>query len=224
MGTHAKPCRRSLRWSSLRGHEAFEGSVETGQGTHANPTTGIFGGAPYEATKIARGAAKLAVGRMRTLPREPSVELPLGPRSGHETCEGCAEHWLWGACEPCRGSFRRSSLWGNETCEGCAEMGWGTHANPAAGAFDGAPDGATKRVRGVPTWTEGRMRTLPQEPSVELPMGLQSSHEFLKRFCWKTIWVLYGLRNEKLQKHVVSDRFRHARAADAHLRPAWSFI
>ena len=142
LGTHAKPCRRSLRWSPPRGHEAFEGGAETGRGTHGNPTTGTLGGAPYEATKLVRGTAKLAGGRMRTLPQEPSVEFPMGPRSGHETCEGCAEHWLWGVCEPCRGSFRRSSLWGNETCEGCAEMGWGTHANPPTGAQDGAPCGA----------------------------------------------------------------------------------
>ena len=31
-------------------------------------------------------------------------------------------------------------------------MAWGRHANPATRAFGGAPDGATKRVRGVPKW------------------------------------------------------------------------
>ena len=31
-------------------------------------------------------------------------------------------------------------------------MGRSPHANPAIGAFGGAPYGATKRVRGVPKW------------------------------------------------------------------------
>eukprot|EP00959_Pyramimonas_sp_CCMP1952_P258634 5406526-Pyramimonas_sp.AAC.1 len=34
-----------------------------------------------------------------------------------------------------------------------------------------APYGATKRVRGVPKWRGGGMRTMPLRPSVELPMG-----------------------------------------------------
>eukprot|EP00959_Pyramimonas_sp_CCMP1952_P366927 7685121-Pyramimonas_sp.AAC.1 len=33
------------------------------------------------------------------------------------------------------------------------------HANPPIGASRGAPYGDTKRVRGVPTWSGGAMRT-----------------------------------------------------------------
>ena len=37
--------------------------------------------------------------------------------------------------------------------------------------FGGAPYVATNRVRGVPKWGGGAMRTLQLGPSVELPMG-----------------------------------------------------
>ncbi len=46
-------------------------------------------------------------------------------------------------------------------------MGRGRHANPAAGAFGGAPYGAAILVRGVPKWGGAAMRTLPLGPSVE---------------------------------------------------------
>eukprot|EP00959_Pyramimonas_sp_CCMP1952_P032776 687322-Pyramimonas_sp.AAC.1 len=45
-------------------------------------------------------------GRMRPVPLEPSVELPVGPRSavlGRES-----------ACKQCRWGFRWSSIWGHE--------------------------------------------------------------------------------------------------------------
>ena len=41
-------------------------------------------------------------------------------------------------------------LWGHDPREGCAEMARGRHADPATGAFGGAPCGATILVRGVP--------------------------------------------------------------------------
>ena len=72
--------------------------------------------------------------------------------------------------EPFHWGLRWSSPWGPETCEVCAEMSGGRHANPATGAFGGAPDGATKRVRGVLEQAGDGMRTLPLGPSVELPM------------------------------------------------------
>ena len=75
------------------------------------------------------------------------------------------------ASEMRNGRLRRSSLWGHETCEGCAEMGRWRHANFPTGAFGGAPYGATKRVRGLPKWARVHMRTLPREPSAELPVG-----------------------------------------------------
>ena len=37
---------------------------------------------------------------------------------------------------------------GHEPCEGCAEMVGGRYADPATGAFGGAPYGATKRDDG----------------------------------------------------------------------------
>eukprot|EP00959_Pyramimonas_sp_CCMP1952_P123888 2590057-Pyramimonas_sp.AAC.1 len=40
-----------------------------------------------------------------------------------------------------------------------------------AGDFGGAPYVATTRARGVPTWAGKRMRTLPRGRSVELTMG-----------------------------------------------------
>ena len=64
----------------------------------------------------------------------------------------------------CGCRFRWSSLWGHEACEGCATMGWRRHAGAATGAFGGAPNGATKRVRGVPKWGGGGMRAQPFGP------------------------------------------------------------
>ena len=75
----------------------------------------------------------------------------------------------------CEYRIRWNSLWGHETCEGCAEMGRRCHANFPIGALGGAPFGATKRVRGVPKWGGGAMRTFPLGPSVELPMGPRSA-------------------------------------------------
>ena len=96
-------------------------------------------------------------------------------------------------------------LWGHDPREGCAAIARGRYANPTAGAFGGAPYGATILVRGVPKWPEAAMRTLPLgafggapygatileggvpkwpeaamrtlplAPSVELPMGPRSS-------------------------------------------------
>ena len=60
---------------------------------------------------------------------------------------------------------------GPDPREGCAEMGRGRHADPATGAFGGAPYWATNRVRGAPKWGGAAMRALPLGPSVELPMG-----------------------------------------------------
>eukprot|EP00959_Pyramimonas_sp_CCMP1952_P335099 7016814-Pyramimonas_sp.AAC.1 len=45
----------------------------------------------------------------------------------------------------------------------------GTYVGTATGAFGGAPNGATKRVRGVPEWVAGRMWAPPSGPSVDLP-------------------------------------------------------
>ena len=53
-------------------------------------------------------------------------------------------------------------------------MGVGRSATPATGAFGVAPDGATKRVRGLPKWVEQGMRTLLLGPPVELPIGAVS--------------------------------------------------
>ena len=136
-----EPCHWGLRWSSLWGHEACEGCAEMGGGTHANPATGTLGGAPYGATNRVRGVPK------------------WGSMGGADACE----HPHWG--------LRWSSLWGHEPSEWCAKMGRSPHANPATGAFGGAPYGATNRVRGAPKWGGAAMRTLPLGPSVEPPMG-----------------------------------------------------
>eukprot|EP00959_Pyramimonas_sp_CCMP1952_P340347 7128851-Pyramimonas_sp.AAC.1 len=58
---------------------------------------------------------------------------------------------------------RGVSLWGHETCEVCVcvcvpKSARSRHADPAAGAFGGAPHGATKRVRGVPARVQGPCR------------------------------------------------------------------
>ena len=78
----------------------------------------------------------------------PSVELPMGLRNA-ALGEGTA-------CDPPQWGLRRSSLWGHETCEGCAEIGRWCHATFPTWAFGGAPYGATKLVRGVPTWVVGK--------------------------------------------------------------------
>ena len=99
-------CHWSLRWSSLWGHETLSWVALT----HATAATGAFGGTPYGATNRLRGVPKWGSmsgadacehphwglrwsslwghetlswvgGRMRTPPRGPSVELPMGPRS-----------------------------------------------------------------------------------------------------------------------------------------------
>eukprot|EP00959_Pyramimonas_sp_CCMP1952_P229377 4796092-Pyramimonas_sp.AAC.1 len=54
---------------------------------------------------------------------------------------------------------------GHDPREGCAEIAQDRHANPAAGAFGEAPYWATILVKGVPTWLEAAMRTLPLGPS-----------------------------------------------------------
>ena len=59
---------------------------------------------------------------------------------------------------------------GHETCEGCADMGAVMYAGPASAAFGGAPHGATKRVRGVPTWVAGAHAAAATEAS-EAPYG-----------------------------------------------------
>ena len=64
-----------------------------------------------------------------------------------------------------------------EKREGGQDKNWGMdrmrrrHANPATGAFGGAPYGATNCVSGAPQCGGAAMRTLTLGPSVELPMG-----------------------------------------------------
>ena len=137
---------------------------------HAGPPTGAFGGALWGHD-----------------PSEGSAEMVRSPRTGPPTYAfGGAPYGAtilvrgmprW--CGPAYGSsylsLRWSSLWGHDPREGCAEMGRGRHANPATGAFGGAPYGATILVRGVPKWCGPRMRALLLKPSVELPMGPRSS-------------------------------------------------
>ena len=54
-------------------------------------------------------------------------------------------------------------------------MGRVRHADCATGTLGGAPYEATKRLRGVPKWAGGRMRTMPLGLSVEPPMRPRSS-------------------------------------------------
>ena len=51
-----------LRWSSLRGHETREGCALLCGSDAAGGATGAFGGAPYGATKRARGVPKWMAG------------------------------------------------------------------------------------------------------------------------------------------------------------------
>eukprot|EP00959_Pyramimonas_sp_CCMP1952_P031101 652139-Pyramimonas_sp.AAC.1 len=53
------------------------------------------------------------------------------------------------------------------------------HANFPTGAFGSAPYGATKRVRGVPNWGGGAMRTFPLNLRWSSPWG----HETCKGLC-----------------------------------------
>eukprot|EP00959_Pyramimonas_sp_CCMP1952_P038450 804612-Pyramimonas_sp.AAC.1 len=90
---------------------------------------------------------------IRTAPLEPSVELPLGPRSavlgGEDACE--VRHW----------DLQWSFVWCHETLD-CVGQ---THANCATKTFGGAPSGAAKRCTG----RGRRMRTAPLGPSVDPP-------------------------------------------------------
>eukprot|EP00959_Pyramimonas_sp_CCMP1952_P023923 501437-Pyramimonas_sp.AAC.1 len=64
------------------------------------------------------------------------------------------------------------------------------HANPATGAFSGAPYRATNRVRGVPIWEWCRMRTLPLGPSAELPMGPTNRVRGVPEWRWNRMRTL----------------------------------
>ena len=78
---------------------------------------------------------KLAGERVRTLPRERSVELPAGPRNARRGVP----------------KFALIYLRGHEAREGCAGMDPRLHADPASGALGGALYVATKRARAAPT-------------------------------------------------------------------------
>ena len=177
------------RWSSLGATKRVRGIKWSGR-RHANAPTEALGGA---ASGAMTRASKRAGGRHEGLALGFFGGVPL---CGHEACAGCAEMGGGTPRGPCHWGLRWSSLCGHATCEGCAEMGgadacgrchlglrwsspWGhetlswvgwTHADGAAGAFGGAPDGATKRC---PGWV-GRMRAVPLGPSVELPRGPRS--------------------------------------------------
>ena len=57
------------------------GAPKWGGAAMANTATRAFDGAPYGAAILVRGVPKWAGGRMRTQPPGPSLELPMGPRS-----------------------------------------------------------------------------------------------------------------------------------------------
>ena len=77
---------------------------------------------------------------------------------------------------------------------------WRWQVDPRTGAFGGAPYRAANRVRGVPKWGGGAMRTLPFGPSVELSMGREPCEGCakMKRQChadpptgdlrWSSFW------------------------------------
>eukprot|EP00959_Pyramimonas_sp_CCMP1952_P473732 9502227-Pyramimonas_sp.AAC.2 len=71
--------------------------------THAGPAVGAVAGAPYGATILVRDVPKWAGGRMRTLPRWPSVE----PLWGHDPREGRARMG-WARGEQRQGTGRGS--------------------------------------------------------------------------------------------------------------------
>ena len=56
---------------------------------------------------------------------------------------------------PATGAFGGAPYGATNSVEGCADMGRGRHANPATGAFGGAPYGATILMRGVPKMDDG---------------------------------------------------------------------
>eukprot|EP00959_Pyramimonas_sp_CCMP1952_P218505 4570050-Pyramimonas_sp.AAC.1 len=74
---------------------------------------------------------------------------------GHGACGVCTGIGAVVSCERNHWGPGRSSLWGHEAREVCVcvpkWVRW-CHANATTGAFGGASHGATKRVRGVPTW------------------------------------------------------------------------
>eukprot|EP00959_Pyramimonas_sp_CCMP1952_P384138 8050531-Pyramimonas_sp.AAC.1 len=61
------------------------------------------------------------------------------------TVRGVCQDGRGDACGPCNWGLRWSSLWGHDPREGYAKVGGGTHADPATGAFGGAPQWATNR-------------------------------------------------------------------------------
>ena len=88
-----------------------------------------------------------------------------------------------------------SSLGGTKRVRGLPKWRRRCHANPATGAFGGAPYGATIRVKGALKWGWNRVRTLPLGPSVELPMGPRSAVLGRGTACDRGHW---GLRRSSL--------------------------
>ena len=141
-----------LQWCSLWGHVAREGRADRCGGRPAGPATGAFGGAPYGATKRARGVPKFLLVGHANAATGASDGAPYGATklarvcrnlrrggvrrghggfrwsslSGNEAREPCAVMVVWEACERSHWCPRWSSLWGRDTCDGCAETGgWG---------------------------------------------------------------------------------------------------
>eukprot|EP00959_Pyramimonas_sp_CCMP1952_P470243 9496305-Pyramimonas_sp.AAC.1 len=67
-------------------------------------------------------------------------------------------------------------------------MGRRRPAGCATATLNGAPYGATKRMRGVPKWCGAAMRAAPLGPSVELPMCPRSVCGATKRVMGITKW------------------------------------
>ena len=139
------PCGRShlgLRWGSLWGHKTSEGCARMDPSSHADATTGAFGGVPYGATKRVRGVLKWGgppCGRSQWGLRWSSLwdhEMSGAPKWGGPP-RG-RSHW----------GLRWSSLWGHEACEWCARRDPSHYADAASGAFGGAPYGATETCEG----------------------------------------------------------------------------
>ena len=68
------------------------------------------------------------------------------------------------ACGLRHWDLRRSSCGATKRVRGVPTWVAGTLVDTATGAFDGAPYGATKRVRGVPKLGGGGMRAQPFGP------------------------------------------------------------
>ena len=135
-----------------------------GGSRHAIHATGAFGGAPYGAAILVKGVPKWGSTRNAGPRGHGHWGLRWNSLWGHDPREGCAEIVRGRHANPATGAFSGAPYGATISVRDAPKLARGRHADPATGAFGGAPYGDTKRVRGVPKWGGPAMRAAPLGP------------------------------------------------------------